>query len=122
MQEAHSLEAEMAIKVKDKTNEVLSTFGLSITDFTFKKIDFDQKLLQKLRASKEDAMFGNNEAKLVCPQCKTRNHAAARYCKQCGHALIHRVLCPKCKKLTNHDGQYCIHCGGVIMDETIEKK
>jgi CheY-like chemotaxis protein len=44
----------------------------------------------------------------VCPACKRANSASARYCSECGTALVMR--CPACDTINTRTRQSCHHC------------
>jgi hypothetical protein len=61
-----------------------------------------------------------------CPECETLNRADARYCKQCGTALVvpsvvipatdaQRIVCANCGALLRANARFCARCGQSII-------
>jgi hypothetical protein len=51
----------------------------------------------------------------ACEQCKTENAAAARFCKQCGSALVPPPSCPFCQATVAQDARFCSACGTKLV-------
>ena len=48
---------------------------------------------------------------VACPVCDHLNDADARFCDQCGHALVTTKLCRSCGKENDADARFCDQCG-----------
>jgi CheY-like chemotaxis protein len=53
-----------------------------------------------------------------CPACKHANPPAARYCSDCGTALVMR--CPACATVNTRTRQHCHHCHTALHAEHTE--
>jgi hypothetical protein len=51
----------------------------------------------------------------ACDQCNTQNAAAARFCKQCGSALVAPPTCPFCQAPVTSDARFCSSCGTKLV-------
>lgn len=46
-----------------------------------------------------------------CHKCNADNDADARFCNQCGAALVKSTPCPACGELNDPDARFCDNCG-----------
>ena len=53
-----------------------------------------------------------------CPNCKSENPAAARYCLQCGAALVQ--TCSSCQAELPASARFCMFCGQAVRQITPE--
>ena len=53
-----------------------------------------------------------SEAHLVCPSCAHANRVAARFCEECGGALV--PSCPTCGAEVSRTARYCDSCGASL--------
>ncbi len=60
--------------------------------------------------------YGQYQSHLVqfheqsCPECDIANLATARYCQQCGMALV-ASACFNCNQALSINAKFCTHCG-----------
>ncbi|MBN1877064.1 MAG: tetratricopeptide repeat protein [Anaerolineae bacterium] len=52
---------------------------------------------------------------IQCPYCGNLNPPQARFCMNCGHALLNAVLCTTCYTLLPPEARYCYHCGAPVL-------
>ena len=55
---------------------------------------------------------------MKCPQCQTENPKQARFCLNCGAALIQR--CSNCHAELLPDARFCMHCGHPVRTRTAD--
>src|SRR5438874_642808 len=53
---------------------------------------------------------------MICPRCQTTNPDAARFCFNCGAALVHR--CPSCATELPAGARFCMNCGQPVAAST----
>jgi class 3 adenylate cyclase len=46
---------------------------------------------------------------MICTHCRTENPATARFCLNCGQAMVQH--CPSCQALVPPDARFCTNCG-----------
>ncbi len=51
-----------------------------------------------------------SDTEVACPNCKTRNSAGQKFCKECGAKL--GKSCPHCGSAIDHVVKFCPQCGG----------
>jgi len=63
------------------------------------------------------ASAGNrvSEVMVRCHKCNATNEADAKYCKNCGVALMKTKRCPACNELNDPDARFCDACGKPII-------
>ncbi|HEX3053090.1 MAG TPA: adenylate/guanylate cyclase domain-containing protein [Aggregatilineaceae bacterium] len=52
---------------------------------------------------------------MQCPACGTTNPAQARFCFECGRALLNGRVCPRCFTLLPPQARFCTHCGEMLV-------
>jgi len=62
-------------------------------------------------AGLRDAGPGGGAAKVRCHKCNKENDADAKFCDECGAALMKSAACPGCGELNDPDARYCDNCG-----------
>ncbi|HUW31359.1 MAG TPA: zinc ribbon domain-containing protein [Planctomycetota bacterium] len=55
-------------------------------------------------------------AKVRCHKCNQLNAAAAKFCSQCGAALLKTKACPSCGELNDPDSKFCDNCGSAFSE------
>ncbi len=50
-------------------------------------------------------------AQMRCHKCNANNDAEAKFCSQCGAALLKTRECPQCGELNDPDAHFCDNCG-----------
>ena len=50
---------------------------------------------------------------MECPNCKTENEGAKRFCTACGAAL--GALCKRCGKMGKGEDKFCGDCGTALL-------
>lgn len=51
---------------------------------------------------------------LRCPRCGPRPEADARFCSDCGSALLSADACPVCRAELPADSRFCANCGSKV--------
>ncbi len=51
---------------------------------------------------------------MQCPKCDAENADSARFCGECGHALIAEIDCPRCRAGNLAANRYCNRCGSAL--------
>lgn len=51
-----------------------------------------------------------------CHKCNEANDGDAKFCKNCGEALLKSKVCPNCEELNDPDARFCDNCGKAIGD------
>ncbi len=54
---------------------------------------------------------GNEEAKVICPNCKALNAVTAKFCQNCGNRLQTENNCSNCGKPLAATAKFCPECG-----------
>lgn len=49
-----------------------------------------------------------------CPKCNALNDVDARFCSDCGEALVKSKHCPNCAELNDADARFCDACGSSL--------
>jgi ribosomal protein L40E len=47
-----------------------------------------------------------------CHRCNHENHRDAKFCSECGAALLKSKQCQQCGELNDPDARFCDNCGG----------
>lgn len=55
---------------------------------------------------------------MECPNCKTINEGAKRFCTACGAAL--GALCKRCGKMGKAEDKFCCDCGAALLASSNE--
>lgn len=61
--------------------------------------------------STTDRQSGTFGVRLRCHKCNADNEADAKFCSQCGAALLKTKPCPQCGELNDPDARFCDNCG-----------
>ena len=61
-------------------------------------------------------MGQQSAAKTRCHKCNQLNAAAAKFCSQCGAALLKTKACPSCGELNDPDSKFCDNCGSAFSE------
>ena len=51
------------------------------------------------------------ESELRCPHCGSSQDSGAKFCDDCGAAIIKERTCPKCDNTNDVDAKFCDNCG-----------
>jgi RNA polymerase subunit RPABC4/transcription elongation factor Spt4 len=57
------------------------------------------------------ALGTKGATKVRCQKCNTLAEDGAKFCPQCGGAMIQDKPCPNCKHLNDTDAKFCDNCG-----------
>jgi hypothetical protein len=113
-----------------------ATGKLSDTDYEFLKQKYTTEALQAIReeeggglatatdrvetlvSARLDAIraegVGAATASLRCPHCGPRPEHDARFCSDCGRALVDSSLCQVCRSPLDPDSRFCSNCGSKV--------
>jgi membrane protease subunit (stomatin/prohibitin family) len=50
-------------------------------------------------------------ATIACPKCGAKNAPGAKFCSDCGAAMVQTVTCPSCKAQNPAGAKFCTECG-----------
>ena len=53
--------------------------------------------------------------KLICSNCKAIIDDGAKFCNNCGAAVITSIACTNCNTVNTPDSKFCIKCGGLLQ-------
>src|SRR3989304_3841665 len=59
-----------------------------------------------------------NPLPMICPSCQTDNPSSARYCANCGNALVLR--CSNCQAELATGARFCMFCGQSVRPRTAD--
>ena len=57
------------------------------------------------------ALGGENKESVRCHKCNSVQDADAKFCDDCGTALLKNKQCPGCDELNDPDAKFCDNCG-----------
>ncbi|MFC1518024.1 zinc ribbon domain-containing protein [Candidatus Margulisiibacteriota bacterium] len=65
---------------------------------------------------------------MQCPKCRTENTKNAKFCENCGQALLKVIAsnkskrtCPECGELSAAEDKFCNSCGALIKKSPAKK-
>lgn len=61
-----------------------------------------------------DAIRGEGDEQIGCPECGEDNDADARFCKACGSEISGPYACPACGEPADPDANFCDACGKAL--------
>src|SRR3989304_3770674 len=59
-----------------------------------------------------------NLSPMICPNCQTENPSSARFCANCGKALVMR--CSNCEAELAAGAHFCMYCGQSVRAKTAD--
>ena len=59
----------------------------------------------------KEGMTGVSETKVRCHKCNNLVDSDAKYCDQCGEAMVKSSKCVNCGELNDPDAKFCDNCG-----------
>jgi hypothetical protein len=70
--------------------------------------------IREVAKAVRDGLAGGGAAEAAefpCPRCLHKNEPGAKFCSQCGSALITSRACPKCRHENDLGAKFCDNCG-----------
>ena len=86
----------------------------------FKRITELENLIKQVELEALKMRYGTDI--IVCPNCKAHNNSDAKFCMNCGSAIIIEVesevkTCPTCNAPVKEGAKFCVRCGGKFGDQ-----
>lgn len=70
-----------------------------------------KQLASAIGSGLSEGMGGGGTTVVRCHKCNHPNDPDAKFCDQCGAALLKSQPCPTCRELNDPDAKFCDNCG-----------